>query len=485
LAGQSVTAAAAVDARGVAIDTRAIIFGGNSVNLVLAGVLAYILLMLVIGFVVARGIKSEQDYLLAGRRLGPGLALFTVFATWFGAETCVGSAGEAYAGGLAAVTTDPFGYALGIFVMGLLFAVPLWKRKLTTLADLFRMRYGTGVERLAAILMIPTSLLWAAAQIRAFGQVLSASSTLEVNLAITVAAAVVVVYTAAGGLLADAISDFVQGIVLIVGLVVIGVLVLQDGGWAQLQTLPAERLSLAAADLTWLGTIEAWAIPILGTVCAQEMIARVIAARSPAVARHATLGAAGLYLAVGLIPVGIGLVAPAFLGGLEHSEQVLMHVAQQKLSTVLYIVFIGALVSAILSTVDSALLVAGSLTAHNLVLPLKPGWDEAHKLRINRIAVVVYGVIAYVMALLSEGVYALVEEASSLGSAGVLVCMLFALWGTRIGGALSAAGALIAGITVYVGGQHLFELPYPYLTSLAAAFGAYLLLAVAPKAQPA
>jgi hypothetical protein len=96
-----------------------------------------------------------------------------------------------------------------------------------------------------------------------------------------------------------------------------------------------------------------------------------------------------------------------------------------------------------------------------------------------------FGIVAYVMALMSEGVYALVEEASSLGSAGVLVCMLFALWGGRIGGALSAAAALIAGITVYVGGQHLFELPYPYLTSVAAAFGAYLLLAVFSRPQPA
>ncbi len=454
-------------------------------NVVLIGILVYILLQLVIGFVVSRGIKTETDYLLAGRKLGPGLALFTVFATWFGAETCVGSAGEAYSGGLAAVTTDPFGYALGILVMGLLFAVPLWKRKLTTLADLFRMRYGVGVERLSAVLMIPTSLLWAAAQIRAFGQVLSASSTLEVNLAITVAAAVVVIYTTAGGLLADAISDFVQGIVLIVGLVILGFLVMDDGGWQMLQSMPAERLALADRETNWLATVEAWAIPILGTVCAQEMIARVIAARSPSVARHATIGAAGLYLAVGLIPVGIGLAAPGFIGELEHSEQVLMHVAQQHLSTVLYVIFIGALVSAILSTVDSALLVAGSLTAHNLVIPLMPDLKDKHRLLFNRIAVVVFGLIAYVLALMSEGVYALVEEASSLGSAGILVCLLFALWGGRIGGALAAGGAMIAGITVYVAGQHLYDLPYPYLTSLASAFTAYLLLALVspPRAQ--
>jgi solute:Na+ symporter, SSS family len=83
--------------------------------------------------------------------------------------------------------------------------------KLTTLADLFRQRYSTGVERFAVLLMVPTSLLWAAAQIRAFGQVLSASSGLTVTATISIAALVVIIYTMSGGLLADAITDLIQG----------------------------------------------------------------------------------------------------------------------------------------------------------------------------------------------------------------------------------------------------------------------------------
>lgn len=455
-------------------------------NLLIICILIYVLLQLAIGFYVSRGIRTEQDYLLAGRQLGPSLTLFTVFATWFGAETCIGAAGEAYSGGLAAVTTDPFGYALGILLMGLLFAVPLWKRRLTTLADLFRQRYGPGVERLAAILMVPTSLLWAAAQIRAFGQVLTTSSELEVTFAITVAASVVVIYTTLGGMLADALSDLLQGVVLILGLLVIGgVVMFANGGWEKLGALSGEATTLVPAAQPWLATLEAWAIPVFGTLCAQEMIARVISARSPHIAARATVGASFLYLAVGLIPVGIGLLGPQIAAGLEHPEQVLMQVAQNELGTVLYIVFVGALVSAILSTVNSALLVAGSLTAHNLVMPLMPALDEKTKLRFNRVAVVGFGIVAYVMALLSDSVYALVEEASSLGSAGVLVCIVFALWGARLGGAASAGAALVTGMAVYVGGQHLLDLPYPYLTSVAAALGAYLLLVPFSRPQPA
>ena len=187
-------------------------------------------LQLAIGFAVSRRVHSEADYLLAGRRLGPVLGLFTVFATWFGAETCIGAAGAIYADGLGGGTADPFGYAACLFFMGAVFAVPLWRRNFTTIGDLFRQRYSAGVERLFVLLVVPTSVLWAAAQIRAFGQVLAASSELGVDTAIAIAAAVVIVYTVSGGLLADAVTDFVQGVVLLIGLVVVAVLLHERSG---------------------------------------------------------------------------------------------------------------------------------------------------------------------------------------------------------------------------------------------------------------
>ncbi len=443
-------------------------------NLVLLLILGYVGLQLLFAGWASRRVHTEEDYLLAGRRLGPWLAVFTVFATWFGAETCIGAAGQAYAEGLAGVRTDPFGYALGIVVMGLLFAVPLWRRGIVTLADLFRNRYGAGVERVAALIMIPTSLLWAAAQIRAFGQVLAASSELGVSVAITFAAAVVILYTASGGMWADAMTDLVQGLVLIAGIVVVGVLVMVNGGAQQLVALPVERWGLADPQQSWLVTVEAFAVPICGSIVAQELVARVLAIRSPQLARRATLAAGGLYLAVGLVPVALGLVGAHFVGALDHPEQVLMRLAQTQLPTLLYAIFVAALVSAILSTVDSALLVSGSLAAHNVVLPLLPRLSQAQRLRVNRWAVVGFGLIAYALALASEGVYALVVEASSLGSAGILVVMLFALWGPRVGGAASAYAALLCGVGVYVAGAHLLALDTPYLLSLAVALLAYL-----------
>ncbi|GIV59869.1 MAG: sodium:solute symporter [Rhodothermaceae bacterium] len=443
-------------------------------NPVLFGIGLYVLAQLGIGAYVARRIRTEADYLVAGRSLGYGLSIFTIFATWFGAETCIGAAGSIYVDGLAGGTADPFGYGLCILLMGAVFAVPLWRRKLTTLADFFRQRYTAGVERLAVVLMVPTSLLWAAAQVRAFGQVLAAASGLEITLTITLAALVVVAYTVFGGLLADAWTDLVQGIALMTGLVVLFVMVWRDTGFEALAAVDPARLRLFGGPETpWLAVVEGWAIPVCGSVLAAELVARVIAARSPRVARRSAFVAGGLYLAVGLIPVTMGLLGTTLLPGLEHPDQLLPLLAGRYLPVALYTLFAGALVSAILSTVDSALLVASSLVSHNLIVPLRPAFSERGKVLLARGGVVTFGLVAYVMALHADGVYALVEEASAFGSAGLFVVIVTGLF-TRIGGAWSALAALVTGVAVWIGGAYVVDAPYPYVTSLAAALLAYL-----------
>lgn len=443
-------------------------------TIVLAGVLVYVLAQLLVGAWVSRRIATEDDYLVAGRSLGYGVGIFTIFATWFGAETCIGAAGAIYEGGISAGSADPFGYALCIFFMGLVFAVPLWRRKLTTIADLFRSRFSVSVERFAVLLMVPTSLLWAAAQIRAFGQVLAASSDLGVGITITVAAAVVIVYTVWGGLLADAITDFIQGIALIVGLLILWIVVFSDNGFEVLASVDPSRLQLfGGGERPWFEIAESWAVPVFGSVVAAELVTRVIACRSATVARRACLAAGSLYLTIGIVPVTLGLVGAQLMPGLEHAEQILPALALDRLPPILYLFFAGALVSAILSTVDSALLVAASLVSHNIIVPMRPGITEKSKVRIARVGVATFGILAYVMALHAEGVYDLVEQASAFGSAGIVVIVTFGLF-TRIGGATSALAALGAGLIVWVVGNYVLGLPFAYIAALGSATIAYL-----------
>src|SRR5438093_1271461 len=258
-------------------------------NGVLLGVMAYVALQLVVGVVVSRKVRSESDYLIAGRGIGLGLATFSMFATWFGAETCVGAAGRFYAEGIAGGVRDPFGYAIALFLVGLVFAVPLWKRELSTLADLFRQRYGPRTERFAALIMAPTSIFWAAAQIHAFGIVLHTASDLNIATAITVATAVVILYTCTGGLLADVMTDLIQGIAIIIGLGILLVVLLASPEIHLVEAcrrLDPSKFNLFGGERSPWVKAELWAVTILGSVVAQEVAARVLGTKSAAIARN-------------------------------------------------------------------------------------------------------------------------------------------------------------------------------------------------------
>jgi Na+/pantothenate symporter len=193
--------------------------------------------------------------------------------------------------------------------------------------------------------------------------------------------------------------------------------------------------------------------------------------------------AGGAYLLFGLIPVALGLLGSVIVPGLTDSEQILPVLADRYLPTFLGIVFSGALISAILSTVDSALLVAAGLVSHNIVVPLRPGLSERGRVLLARAFVVFFGALAYVMAFRAERVYELVEQASAFGSAGIVTVVFFGLF-TRIGGTWSAVSALLAGVMAWIGGAYALDLPYPYLTSLAIAVVSYLIAAAADRRPP-
>lgn len=454
-------------------------------NGVLLGVLGYILVQFAIGAWVSRRIATESDYINAGRRIGPVLGAFTVFATWFGAEAVVGTAGQVYEKGLAGAGADPFGYALALVVAGAFFAATLWRRGLVTFADFFRQRFGPRVEMLVVLALLPGSVFWAAAQIRAFGQVVSSVSDINVPVAITVATLVVVAYTVLGGLMADAVTDLVQGIAIILGLVVLAVLAASSSGGfgASLAAVSSDRLVLADAPL--LEMVERFAVPVCGTIVAVELVSRMLGCRSAEVARMATISGGLLYLAVGLIPVYLGLLGPTLVPGLagDMAEQVVPEIARLLLPGLAFVLFAGALISAILSTVNSVLLASAAQLSHNVLLRLAPVASEARKVRTARACVVALALVASGLAATAGSIRQLVEVASAAGSTGILVSLLFGLW-SGFGGPASAATAIVVGAAVWAVGHVTEFTATPYLVSVAAAVAGYAAAAlVAPAAS--
>ena len=453
---------------------------GVGMSGILFAIIAYVLIQFAIGAWVSRRMANESDYILAGRRLGTALVTFSVFATYFGAEAIVASGGAVYEKGLTGALVDPIGYASAIVIVGVFFARALWTRGLTTFADLFRQRYSTGVEKLVVIMLLPGSVIWAAAQVRAFGQVMSANSGLGLAAAISLAAFLVAAYSVVGGLLADAVTDLIQGLAVVLGLIILGAIVAtQVGGVsAGLAQVEPERLQLFRLEAGLLDTLEQLAIPICGTIVAVELISRFLGARTQEVAKAGTVLGGVIYLAVGLIPVFLGLVGPQVAGAIADSEQMVPRLAETLLPGVLYVAFVGAIISAILSAVHSALHAPASQVSHNIVVRLVPDISEHGKLWAVRMTVMGLCVVAYLISVSSQRIHDLVETASAFGSAGVFVTALFALF-TRFGGPASAYTSVLAGMLVWAVGKYGFNLTAPYLLGLLAATVGYVAVALA------
>ncbi len=471
---------------------------------------AYLILQFFIAWWASRSIKVQDDYFLAGRKLGVFAVSMSVFATWFGAESVMGASGAIAAEGLSGGRADPFGYTLCLIGMAMLLAFKLRQAGVLTFVDFIKQRFGMAAQSLAAVLTIPTSVIWASAQLLAMGEVVASVSGLPIGAGLLIGAVVIIGYTTIGGLLGDVITDIVQGGVLIFSLIILLIAVLMSGEFSFANITP-DQLSLSGYDeegnpQSLLGTLDTWMIPILGSLVAQEAISRFLGATTPNVARMGCFIASGLYLAVGSIPAIIGLLGASSGFIPESQDAYLPELAQTYLNPVLYIVMMGALVAAILSTVDTTLLAISAIATRNLIEPFAPGIPGKGKVILGRILTAFSGVVALGVAASGETIKGLVEIASSFGSAGIVVALLFGLH-TRFGNEAAALAALITGAVLSISANgtvawllslflgdgiydtlpwYLGEVEGGFIFSVLAAFAAYVVVALlTAKRQPA
>jgi len=444
--------------------------------------LIYLGIQVLIGVWISKRIHSENDFFLAGRNLSLPMVALSLFATWFGAETCIGSSSAVYTTGLSGSRAEPFGYTLCLLLMGLLLAARLRRGQYVTLADYYRERYGLFIERFAIIILVPSSLIWAAAQLRAFGQVIAATTALHVTLAITLSAVFVLLYTYLGGLLGDVYTDLIQGAIIAVGLVMLCMITLKDFSGIQqiFASMDPARLSFIAPQEGLLQRMDRWMVPVLGSLVAQEAISRILAAKSVSIARNASYVACIIYFALGAIPVFLGLIGPSILPGVGDPEQYLIKLAGQVLPPVLFIVFAGALISAILATIDSILLAISALCSHNFIVPVFRLKTDKSRVLSARVVVLIAGLAAYVIALYGKGVYHLVVTASAFGTAGVLVITLLGFY-TRAGRQAAAGAALAVGFALTVLGEYVLHFQAPFLTAIFGSALVFMAIAILEK----
>jgi len=414
-------------------------------------IVVYVAIQIAVGLYISRNVKTEEDFFLAGRRFGLLPIAISIFATWFGAETIMGSAGAIASNGLSGARAEPFGYAICLFAMAFLISGAFRARGYRNLADFFRDRFSHDSELATALITIVVSTIWAAAQLLALSALLESALGVPTQFTLAGATLVVVIYTSFAGIVGDIYTDMIQSAVLVAGLFfILFALAHHMGGFGpMLASIQPSQLSLLGEGESWLGRIDSWAIPVLGSLVTQEAIARFLSTKTPQHARRATLLAGAFYLVVGMVPVIIALAGVHYMPASEDADAFLPALAGQILTPALYIVFAGALLSAVMSTTNSNVLSVSSMFSLNVLTRLHARATDKMRVQVARWATIGAGVAAWLVATSGQTIYELIALTSVWGQGGILVAVLVGLW-SPYGGKRAALWAILACVLVNV-----------------------------------
>lgn len=401
-------------------------------GMVLFGVIIYMLVMVGIGWWSSRKIKDSTDYIVAGRRLPLFFTIGTLFATWFCAGTLMGATAQAYLFGNQGVIFDPWGAALCLILAGIFFVRMMRRGGYLTLVDFFDIRYGKKMGIASSVVLVIAEIGWVGAQLVAFGTILQLFTGLPLAYGIIISCAVLIVYTYLGGMWSVTLTDVVQMIVLIVGIVIILPYAISSiggwdyffshaGNWGELPTFAiaptAEEGFLWYFGLPgWFYYIGAWMAIGLGSIPAQDLMQRILSAKDEKTATVGSYVAGGLYLVVGMIPVILGIAMFELNANLAipETEMILPWLAITYLPPILTTVFVAGMIAALMSSSDSALLATSSIIGYNGLKYVKPEATSEEALKITRLFVPIVAIFSLLLALYAETIYMLVVIAWSI-----------------------------------------------------------------------
>lgn len=450
-----------------------------------AAVTAYVILLFILALFAKNKVKNETDFLAAGRRLSTFFASLTLFATWFGAGTLLTATDAIYNEGLKVTALEPFGAGSCLLIAGLFFASPLWKMKILTIPDLFGAKFGSKAEFLSALLLVPGYFGWIAVQIVALSGILHLFFSIPLLICMMLVTSLACVLACLGGMWSLSVTDAAQMIFVAVMIFVLAYVVIKalgngsiDLGFLELLkqgSFPPHSGQIEDIDMNkFFSYINVFAIAALGNLPGQDLAQRIFSAKSAKIAKRSCIIAGFLYLFLGSISIILGLSAKSLLpAGITHS--IIPHLAKLLLSPVLTTLLVLAIISIIISTMDSALLATASIIAHNLVRPhIKD--PEKSIVAICRICVVLVAIASLLLALVGENAYALLEQSYSISLCGLFIPFLLGVYIKR-GHQGAAISSMLLGTGVWVLGFYNDSFIMMELVALFASLIAYFVIA--------
>ncbi len=466
---------------------------GQSLFLVLAAFGAYLILMIGIGVYFSTRTQNSSEYFLGGRGLGGWVAALSAQASDMSGWLLMGLPGAIYISGTGQIWIAVgllIGTALNwIFIASRLRRYTIRANNSVTLPQYFKNRFHDDSNSLLAIssvIIVIFFLVYTASSLAAGGKLFYTIFGIDYRIALTIGMAVILLYTVLGGFLAVCVTDFIQGTLMLIGLMIVPILAWTfisgglGGKLAESGVNAQAFLSPFMNDgkpLSFIGILSqlAWGLGYCGM---PHILIRFMAVKNEKELNSAkSIGIIWCTISLGFAcfigVLGRAYLMPTILGasGAASSENVFIEMILKLFTTDIYLPFIGGLflcgiLAAIMSTADSQLLVTASAIAEDFykgVIRRNKDEDDRKVLRISKITVFVVAVLAYLIALNPESsVMALVSDAwAGFGSAFGPVVLLSLYWKrANLPGAAAcmAGGALTVILWDYiplVGGQTL------------------------------
>lgn len=426
-------------------------------------VIGYWLISVAIGLWAATRVHNTKDFAIAGRHLPFYMVTATVFATWFGSETVLGIPATFLNENLHGVVADPFGSSLCLIFVGLFFAAPLYRMKLLTIGDFYKKRYGRGVEVMTTLAIVLSYLGWVGAQISALGLVFNIVSQGEISkvAGMWIGSMTILIYTFFGGMWAVAVTDFIQMIIIVIGMLWIGgSLSEQTGGVAvvvqhaaaagKFDFFPNANFPEIAAF------IAAWCTMMLGSMPQQDVFQRVQSAKSEKIAVWGSVLGGSLYFIFAFVPMFLAysatLIDPKMVAGLINTDpqMILPTLVMTHAPLFAQIMFFGALLSAIKSCASATLLAPSVTFTENILKEMFPKMTDKKMLTTMRMVTLVFTVLVTLYAINSDAsIFKMVENAYQVTLVGAFIPLACGVYWKRATNQ-GALFAIFAGIITWV-----------------------------------
>jgi len=335
---------------------------------------------------------------------------------------------------------------------------------LLTISDYYRERYGRVVEVVCSLIIILSYLGWVSAQVTALGLVfnLLSGEAISIPVGMVLGTASILAYTLFGGMWSVAVTDFIQMIILVVGLSIIAVFAADQAGGADKVIALAQSKELfkflpePGFDQI-VGFIAAAITMMLGSIPQQDVFQRVMSAKDIRAATRGPVIGGICYILFAFVPMFLVtsalIIMPEQAAVLiaDDPQKVIPTLVMQKMPFIMQVLFFGALLSALKSTASATLLAPSVTFVENIWRQFSPRQSDKQELWTMRVAVLIFAVCVctYAIALQGTSIYEMVSGAYQVTLVGAFVPLLAGLYWPRAS-TQGAVFSIVLGVLTWV-----------------------------------